>query len=165
MLLIPVTARTAENASNTGRPAAISAPKAIRRIAIVRGSDVSSALPMSRSMRLLIAYSDEAWPNSSMITLGLPACTRSTAARIGAILSCAFSALPLTSNWTRIECRSLEISPAAGWSIGETMLVTFGSSESVCTSPATAALNGSSLTVQVRVCTSTLSRAGILKLP
>ena len=45
-------------------------------------------------------------------------------ARIGAIRSLAFSALPLTSNWTSAEWRSRDTSPARGWSIGETMLVT-----------------------------------------
>ena len=49
-----------------------------------------------------------------MITLGLPACAPSIAARIGAILFFASSALPLTSNWTRAECRSREMSPAFG---------------------------------------------------
>ena len=42
---------------------------------------------------------------------GLPACTSSIALRIGAILSFASSALPLTSNWTSAECRSREIEP------------------------------------------------------
>ena len=158
--LRPVAASTAENARRTGSPAATSAPKATSRIRIVSGSEVSSARPISRSNRLSICWLAEASPNSSMIRLGLPAWASSIDFRIGAIRSFAFSASPLTSNWTRAECRSAETSPAPGRLIGETMFVTFGCCESVCTTPPTAAENAGSSTVDVRDCTSTLSRAG-----
>ena len=108
-------------------------------------------------------WSAEAWPNSSMITVGKPVWAPSIAARIGAILSFASSAFPLTSNWTSAECRSRETSPAFGWFIGETMLVTFSWWESVTTTAPTAAANAGSSIVAVFDCTSTLSRAGILK--
>ena len=114
---------------------------------------------MSRSKRLSISWLAEASPNSSMIRLGLPAWTLSIAARIGAITSFAFSASPLTSNWTRAECRSTETRPARGRLIGETMFVTFRCWERDCTTPPTAAENAGSSMLDVRDCTSTLSRA------
>src|SRR3954454_12413722 len=97
-----------------------------------------------------------------MIRLGFPAWTPSIAARIGAILSFAFSALPLTSNCTSTECRSREINPALGCSIGETMLVTSGCAASVCTTFATADENACVSAVAHDDWISTLSRAGIL---
>src|SRR5436190_5564422 len=161
----PVAASTAEKASRTGSPAATSAPNATIRMATVSGSEVSSARCMSLPKRSSSWCAADAWPNSSMIRLGFPACARSTAARIGAIRSLAFSALPLTSNWTSAEWRSRDTSPARGWSIGETMLVTSASPESVCTTLATAAVKVCSPNETVCDWTSTLSRAGILKLP
>jgi hypothetical protein len=99
-----------------------------------------------------------------MTMAGLAACAPSIAFRIGAILSVALSALPLTSNWTRAEWRSADTSPACGKLIGETTFVTLGWPARVCTTVATAAAKTSSPTVAVGDWTSTLSRAGILKL-
>src|SRR5215213_8514215 len=159
----PIAASTAEKASSTGRPAATNAPKATIRIAIVSGSAVSSTRLMSLANRASTSCSEEACPNSSTIRLSCLVCTRSTAARIGAIFSFAFSALPLTSNCTSAECRSRDTRPAPGFPSGETMLLTAGCFESVWTTSATAAENAGCLNVARCDWTSTLSRAGILK--
>jgi hypothetical protein len=120
----PIAARTAENASRTGSPAATIAPKATTRMRMVSGSDVYSARFMSPPKRFSSALFADASPNCATITLGLPACAWSTAFMIGPTLSCASSGSPLMSNWTSSECWSSEISPAFGWSMGETMFVT-----------------------------------------
>ena len=78
-LFSPVAASTAENASTTGSPAATSAPNATSRIPSVSGREVNSARPMSCAKRWSSWWSADAWPNSSMIKLGLPAWRSSTA--------------------------------------------------------------------------------------
>ena len=76
--------------------------------------------------------------------LGNADCTPAIDSRIGAILSFALSAGPLTSNWTSTERRSAEIRPAFGCVIGETIAPTSGCPESICTIVATAAENSAS---------------------
>jgi uncharacterized membrane protein AbrB (regulator of aidB expression) len=110
----PIAASTALNASSTGNPAATIAPNARIRIRIVSGSDVNSARVMSFPKRSLMAWFAEASPNSATITLGFPAWAWSTAFMIGAIFESAFSASPLTSNWTSAEWPSTDTNPDVG---------------------------------------------------
>ena len=99
-----------------------------------------------------------------MITLGMPAWAPSIAARIGAILSFASSALPLTSNWTSAECRSREIEPGVRMvDRRDDVRRRSAAARASATTPPTAAANAGSSTVAVCDCTSTLSRAGMLE--
>ncbi len=104
----PIVAMTAEIASSTGTPAAISAPNAMTRMIRVTGSDSVSARLRSFWKNLSICAPTLASPNSSMRSSGCAFCAAATAASTGATRSPAVAALPVMLNWTSAEWPSLD---------------------------------------------------------
>ena len=78
----PIVPSTAVRPSSKGTPAATRAPKAIKRISSVIGSEVISAVLKSLLIELLTWLSELASPNSPMVNCGCAACAASTARRV-----------------------------------------------------------------------------------
>ncbi len=81
---------------------------------------------------------------------------------IGCTFASARSRFPLMSNWTSAECRSREIW-VDGESSGLRTLITFGSRDTIWTTPAIALWNAGSEARTSALWTSTLSVAGVRK--
>ena len=104
-------AATAVPASSSGMPAAISAPNTTSSSTSVTGTEVTSAWRKSALTMLLVARPTLASPASAIRSPGWAACTAATARWALATIWSALSGLPATSNVTRADRPSREISP------------------------------------------------------
>ena len=95
--MMPIVAMTAVSPSKSGMAAATRAPKAIKRMISVTGSDVFSALPKSSVTTLLICSLVLASPNSPRVKPGCASWVASTAATAGFTLS--MTSLSLPASW------------------------------------------------------------------
>ena len=102
---------TAVPASSTGMPAAISAPNTTSSSTSVIGTDVTSAWRKSALTMSLVARPTLASPASAIRRPGWAACTVATARWAPVTICVALLTLPATSNVTRADRPSREISP------------------------------------------------------
>ena len=105
----PIVPSTAVRPSSKGTPAATRAPKAIKRMNSVIGSEVTSAVLKSLPIEVLTWLSELAWPNSPIVNCGWAACAASTARRVALARSLAVLWLPAILNRVRAEWPSAEI--------------------------------------------------------
>jgi hypothetical protein len=99
----PTVAATAEMASSNGSPAATSAPKAIRRMARVRGSDVYSACLKSSPTLSSSALARLASPYCSIFSSGWALAAAATEDSASSTSSAVFLESPGISKFTSAE--------------------------------------------------------------
>ena len=102
---------TAVPANSTGIPAAISAPNTTSSSTRVIGTEVTSACRKSSLTMLLVARLTLASPASTIRRPGWAACAAATARWAPVTIWVALLTLPATSNVTRADRPSREISP------------------------------------------------------
>ena len=99
----PIVPSTAVRPSSRGTAAATRAPKAIRRMSRVTGSEVTSAVLKSLLIEALTWLSELASPNSPIVNCGWAACAASMARRVASARSLAVLWLPAILKRVRAE--------------------------------------------------------------